>query len=125
MNKFRTYAFWIALSSAVVILVQSLGKLFGFEVESDTIENVIMSICGVLVVLGIITKTGTSEDACVKKEDECGLNDSQGTNNDDILDNDELYVNDAGSNDSVDIVDNIEINTINRDNDNTYNTNCD
>ena len=56
MNRFKTYAFWLALSSAVVILVQSLGNLFGFEIESSVIENVIMSICGVLVVLGIVTK---------------------------------------------------------------------
>ena len=65
MNKFKTYAFWLALSSAVVILVQSIGKLFGFEIESSTIENVIMSICGVLVVLGIVTKnteTNKGED---------------------------------------------------------------
>ena len=61
MNRFKTYAFWLALSSAVVILVQSLGKLFGFEIESSTIENVIMSICGVLVVLGIVTKKSNSE----------------------------------------------------------------
>lgn len=57
-NRFKTYAFWVALSSAVVILVQSFGKLFGFEIESSTIENVIMSICGVLVVLGIVTGSG-------------------------------------------------------------------
>ena len=56
MNRFKTYAFWVALSSAIVIFVQSVGNLFGFEIESSTIENVIMSICGVLVVLGIVTK---------------------------------------------------------------------
>ena len=61
MNKFKTYAFWLALSSAVVILIQSVGKLFGFEIDSVLIENVVMSICGVLVVLGIITKTDTQE----------------------------------------------------------------
>ena len=57
MKKFRTYAFWVALSGAIVILVQSLGKLFGFQIESVLIENVIMSICGVLVVLGIVTNS--------------------------------------------------------------------
>ena len=62
MKKIRTYAFWVALSSAVVILVQSMGKLFGFEIESSTIESVIMSICGVLVVLGIVTKSSASSD---------------------------------------------------------------
>ena len=62
MNKFKTYAFWLALSSAIVILVQSVGKLFGFEIESSLIENVIMSICGVLVVLGIVTKSNENDE---------------------------------------------------------------
>jgi len=52
----------MALSSAMVILVQSVGKLFGFEIDGGTIENVIMSICGVLVVLGIVTKQNTVEE---------------------------------------------------------------
>ncbi len=62
-NKVRTYTFWVGLSSAVVILVQSIGKLFGLQIDAGIIDNVIMSICGVLVVLGIVTKgdkpTGT------------------------------------------------------------------
>ena len=62
MKRFKTYAFWVALSGAIVILVQSLGKLFGFQIESSIIENVIMSICGVLVVLGIVTKTPEEQD---------------------------------------------------------------
>lgn len=62
-NRFKTYAFWVALSSAVVILVQSLGKLFGFEIESSTIENIIMSICGVLVVLGIVTGSNDNDSS--------------------------------------------------------------
>lgn len=61
-NKIKSYAFWVALSSAVVILVQSIGKLFGLNVEGGIIENVIMSICGVLVVLGIVTKSDNAED---------------------------------------------------------------
>lgn len=60
-NRFKTYAFWIALSSAVVVLVQSLGKLFGFEIESSVIENVIMSVCGVLIVLGIVSNNESDD----------------------------------------------------------------
>ncbi len=55
-NKVRTYTFWVGLSSAVVILAQSIGKLFGLQIDAGIIDNVIMSICGVLVVLGIVTK---------------------------------------------------------------------
>ena len=79
MNKFKTYAFWLALSSAVVILVQSIGKLFGFEIESSTIENVIMSICGVLVVLGIVSKSGTYEDSVEIEKENNKTNDEKNT----------------------------------------------
>lgn len=56
MNKFKTYAFWIALSGAVIIFIQSVGDLFGFTIDGGLIENVIMSICGIMVVLGIVSK---------------------------------------------------------------------
>ena len=79
MNKFKTYAFWLALSSAVVILVQSFGKLFGFEVESSTIENVIMSICGVLVVLGIVSKSGSTENNDEVEKENNKANDEKNT----------------------------------------------
>ena len=72
MNRFKTYAFWVALSSAIVILIQNLGKLFGFEIESGIIENVIMSICRILVVLGIVSKGGSDID----NSEEKGLNNS-------------------------------------------------
>ena len=69
MKRVKTYAFWVALSSAVVILVQSIANLFGFSIDSSTIENVIMSICGVLVVLGIVVNPNT-EDGDNVKDDE-------------------------------------------------------
>lgn len=79
MNKFKTYAFWLALSSAVVILVQSFGKLFGFEIESSTIENVVMSICGVLVVLGIVSKSGSTENNDEVEKENNKANDEKNT----------------------------------------------
>lgn len=83
MKKFKTYAFWVALSSAIVILMQSLGKLFGFEIESVLVENVIMSICGILVVLGIVTKSTDTDDS--SQNDSENLNDK--TNKDSASDN--------------------------------------
>jgi len=70
MSRFKTYAFWVALSSAIVILIQNLGKLLGFEIESGIIENVIMSICGVLVVLGIVSK-GNSDTNSAQENVDC------------------------------------------------------
>ena len=67
INKCSSYAFWVGLSSAIVVLVEAIGKLFGFSVDSYAIDEFIMSICGVLVVLGIVTKdkpkdTDSTED---------------------------------------------------------------
>ena len=68
MKRVKTYAFWVALSGAVVILVQSIANLFGFSVDSSTIENVIMSICGVLVVLGIVVNPSKINDGTIKDD---------------------------------------------------------
>ena len=54
-NKIKSYGFWTALAGAVVVLVNALGQVFGFSVDNEIITNVIMSIAGVLVVLGVVT----------------------------------------------------------------------
>jgi len=73
MKKFRNYSFWIALTGTIVILVQSIGNIFGFEIQNGVIENLIMSICGVLVVLGIVIKPkdnpNTDEENSTKNKD--------------------------------------------------------
>jgi len=33
MKIFKSYGFWTAFAGAVVILVNSLGQLFGFSIE--------------------------------------------------------------------------------------------
>lgn len=54
-QKFKSYGFWTALSGAVVVLVEALGKCFGFTVDNEIVSGVIMAIAGVLVVLGVVT----------------------------------------------------------------------
>ena len=54
-EKMKTYSFWVSFSGAVVVLATALSKAFGFSIENQVIEDVIMSIAGVLVVLGIVT----------------------------------------------------------------------
>ena len=55
-EKFKTFSFWTGLSAAVVILMQSIGKMFGFAVNEQGISDIIMAICGVLIVFGIVNK---------------------------------------------------------------------
>ena len=54
MSRFKKYSFWVALMSAVVLLVESLSSVFGFDFNKTIFENVFLSVCGILVVLGII-----------------------------------------------------------------------
>lgn len=61
IKRASSYAFWVGLSSAVVVLVESIGKLCGFSVDSSVITEVIMSVCGVLVVLGLVTKDDSAQ----------------------------------------------------------------
>ena len=53
-EKIRKYSFWTGLSAALVMLCSSLAKCFGFTINNQIVEDVVMSICGVLVALGIV-----------------------------------------------------------------------
>ena len=61
LNKASSYAFWVGLSSAIVVLIESMGNLFGFSIDGSLITEFCMSICGVLVVLGFVTKDNKSK----------------------------------------------------------------
>ena len=54
-EKIKSYSFWTALAGAIVILVNILGKIFGFAIEDDLIYSLIMAIAGILVVFGVVT----------------------------------------------------------------------
>ena len=62
MKIFKSYGFWTAFAGAVVILVNSLGQLFGFSIESKLIENVILAFAGVLVALGVVSMEKGKEE---------------------------------------------------------------
>ena len=61
-NKFSSYSFWIAVTGAVVIFLKNLLQVFGVDFDSTAFETIVVSLCGVLVVLGVLTKDNSSED---------------------------------------------------------------
>lgn len=67
-KKMKTYSFWVSFSGALIILVNALGRAFGFKVENQVIEDCIMSIAGILVVLGVVTMG----DKKIKNDDKSG-----------------------------------------------------
>ena len=52
--KYKSYAFWTSLSAAVVVLIGILSSAFGFEADQKLVTDIIMAICGILVVLGVV-----------------------------------------------------------------------
>ena len=54
-SKIKNYGFWLSLTSAIILMLQTIGRFAGFSINSVAIESIVTSICGVLVVLGIIS----------------------------------------------------------------------
>ena len=53
-DRIKTYNFWVSLSSAIFLLLKVLGTQFGFKVDESLFSDLITSLCGILVILGII-----------------------------------------------------------------------
>lgn len=54
-NKFKSYSFWTALSAAIVVLIEALGRICGFIPDGKLVADIIMAVAGVLVVLGVVS----------------------------------------------------------------------
>ena len=57
MNKFKTTGFWVSLSGAVMLVVQTILGAFGITFNSEIVSNVVSAICGVLVMVGVLIPT--------------------------------------------------------------------
>ena len=54
-NRLKTYSFWVSLASAILLLVQSVGKPLGLVLNEEIYMSIVNSVLGVFVVLGIIS----------------------------------------------------------------------
>ena len=61
-QRLKSYKFWVALSGAVVIFVKALGQAFGFEVNAEVVDGIIMGLCGVLVAMGLVEKPASKNE---------------------------------------------------------------
>lgn len=61
MQKFKTTTFWLGLSSAIVIVLDTISGVFGIDLYSKEIESIVLSICSALVMLGIVTKRDSKD----------------------------------------------------------------
>lgn len=63
MKKYQTTGFWISLTGAILLVLQNLGEAFGFKIDSNLVNTIVSSVCGVLVVVGVLIPTKTTENA--------------------------------------------------------------
>ena len=54
-SKLKSYSFWMSVSAGLVLLLNNFGKVFGFAVESEAVTDIVDSICGILILFGVIT----------------------------------------------------------------------
>ncbi len=94
MKKYSTYAFWVALASAMVVFLEDIVKVFGISINTSSVENLILSFCGLLVALGIVNKADSNNDNLVDGSDVINAedqtdNDVDQDNNDDADNHDD------------------------------------
>ena len=82
-EKIKSYSFWVSLSASLILLLNSLGKAFGFEIENQVVEDCVMSIAGLLAVFGVVSMNGknassqSSEDDMQETQNEENLQEQQ------------------------------------------------
>ena len=69
-NLVKSYSFWTALAGALVILINSIGNIFGFQIEEKLVSDIVMAIAGVLVAFGVVTLPSSTKDKTQQQETE-------------------------------------------------------
>ena len=54
-DKFKSYSFWMSVTGAVILVLNNIGKVCGFTVNDIVFTEIVDSICGVLILFGVIT----------------------------------------------------------------------
>lgn len=69
-NLVKSYSFWTALAGVLVILINSIGNIFGFQIEEKLVSDIVMAIAGVLVAFGVVTLPSSTKDKTQQQETE-------------------------------------------------------
>jgi uncharacterized membrane protein len=67
-NKIKSLSFWLELNGVIIILIDTISSIFGVDLYSDKVQDVLLSICAILIVLGVITKKNVNDTEDVSSE---------------------------------------------------------
>ena len=56
LDRMKHYNFWVALTMAVIVLLNTLKDIFHFELDDKVVNDITMAILGIMVVLGFVKK---------------------------------------------------------------------
>ena len=73
-SKFKSFKFWLAFSSALLILIQSVLKPFGLQLNEDIYTSIINALLGVFVVLGIVSPPNSTNETKDENENNKNIN---------------------------------------------------
>lgn len=64
MNKsvYKSYGFWVSISAAVLLIVQSILSGVGIELQEPYATEVIRGILAILVITGVISRPKSDEE---------------------------------------------------------------
>lgn len=102
-ERIKTYNFWVSLSSAIFLLLKVLGTQFGFKVDESLFSDLITSLCGILVILGIIVpptnKFLSQECYNIKQKKVSDIESKSKTSESESVCNDTISISDKNSED--------------------------
>ena len=55
-EKIKTTSFWLGVSGAVVVILDTISGILGVKLYSQEIESVLLTLCSVLIILGFVNK---------------------------------------------------------------------
>lgn len=68
-NKIKTTSFWLGLSGVIVIILESVSSIIGIDLYPKVVEGIVLSICSILVTIGIVTKKNEGDKENTTKEE--------------------------------------------------------
>lgn len=68
-EKFKTTSFWLGLCGSIVLILESVSSLLGISLYPQVVETIILSVCSILVTIGIITKKNVNDKDNSSKDD--------------------------------------------------------
>lgn len=91
-KKMKSYSFWVSFSGALIILLNAFGRIFGWQIENQIVEDCIMSIAGILVVFGVVTMDNGGDNGETPDENEEQNQSDEETKNGDSGENEDESV---------------------------------